>query len=369
MFLKSKNLRPFIITRSSTLGSNKYGFHWTGDNYANFDFLRSSIADNFLNQMWGFQMVGPDICGFGGNTTEELCARWLQLGSLYTFARNHNDLEGRSQEPYALGDVVLKAAQNNLHLRYSLLKHYYSIFVEKRGLGTIFNPLFFPFPLDSNNYVDEIVDTQFLIGNNLMAAPILQEKVTSRNVYFTSANWFNLYSGQEYRQGTSRIDNVQLTDKVPLFLREGTMILTQNTENVKSTKDLGNKFTLVAGFHYDAQRSNSTHKLYSANGQHISLSDYNIDTKIDQCLQQGCNYIFNLLLTQTPSTRTLAMNVTYAGGSGLMEQISINEITVLYDQGKVTNKLVNAVDIRGPIHVVIPINEEDWQKNIRIDQE
>jgi alpha-glucosidase len=70
LFLKGKGLRPFIITRSSTLGSNKYGFHWTGDNYANFDFLRSSISDNFFNQMWGFQMVGPDICGFGGNTTE-----------------------------------------------------------------------------------------------------------------------------------------------------------------------------------------------------------------------------------------------------------------------------------------------------------
>lgn len=304
-------------------------------------------------------MVGPDICGFGGDTTEELCARWFQLGSLYTFTRNHNDLNGRSQEPYALGDVVLKAAQNNLNLRYSLLKHYYSIFIEKRGLGTIFNPLFFAFPLDSNNYIDEIADTQFLIGNNLMAAPILQEKITSRNVYFTSANWFNLYDGKEYKPGTSRIENVQLTDKIPLFLREGTMILTQNTENVRSTKDLGNKFTLVAGFHYDAQRSNTTHKLYSANGQHISLSDYNIDSKIDQCLQQGCNYVFNLLLTQTASTRTLSVNVTYAGGNALNEHISINEVTVLYDQGKVTNKLVNAVEIRGSLHVVIPINEED----------
>lgn len=97
LFLKSKNLRPFIITRSSTLGSNKYGFHWTGDNYANFEFLRGSIADNFLNQMWGFQMVGPDICGFGGNTTEELCSRWFQLGALYTFARDHNDHDSRSQ--------------------------------------------------------------------------------------------------------------------------------------------------------------------------------------------------------------------------------------------------------------------------------
>lgn len=97
LFLKSKNLRPFIISRSSTLGSNKYGFHWTGDNYANFDFLKGSIADNFLNGLWGFQMVGPDICGFGGNTTEELCSRWFQLGSLYTFARDHNDFDSRSQ--------------------------------------------------------------------------------------------------------------------------------------------------------------------------------------------------------------------------------------------------------------------------------
>jgi len=68
-FLKSKGRRPFIISRSSAIGSHAYGFHWTGDNYASFDFLRGSIADNFNNQLWGMQMVGPDICGFGGNTT------------------------------------------------------------------------------------------------------------------------------------------------------------------------------------------------------------------------------------------------------------------------------------------------------------
>lgn len=208
LFLKSKNLRPFIITRSSTLGSNKYGFHWTGDNYANFEFLKGSIADNFLNQLWGFQMVGPDICGFGGNTTEELCSRWYQLGSLYTFARNHNDYQSRSQEPYALGEVVKKAARTNLKLRYSLLKHYYSLFITKRGLGTIFNPIFFAFPLDSNAYIDDIADSHVLIGNNLLATPILDQGVTSRNVYFSTNNWFNFYTGREYAPGTHRIDGV-----------------------------------------------------------------------------------------------------------------------------------------------------------------
>lgn len=213
--------------------------------------------------------------------------------------------------------MVLKAAQTNLKLRYSLLKHYYSLFITKRGLGTIFNPLFFVFPLDSNNYVDEIADTQFLIGNNLMATPILEQGVTSRNIYFSSVNWFNFYTGQEYKPGTYRLEGVKLTDRVPLFLREGTFVLTQNTESVRSTKDLDNRFTLVAGLHFDTQRSNATFKYYSATGNHISLSDYNNNSKIDLCLTQGCDYVFSILLTSTVNTRSLALNVTYGGGAGL----------------------------------------------------
>lgn len=113
----------------------------------------------------------------------------------------------------------------------------------------------------------------------------------------------------------------------------------QNTDNVVQTKNLDNKFILVAGFHYDQQRSNATHKLYSATGSHISLDDYNNDTKIDHCVTQGCDYVFNLLLTITGGTRSLTINVSYGGGAGLNGLFTINTVTLHYDGETVTNHL------------------------------
>ncbi len=83
-----------------------------------------------------------------------------------------------------MGETVLAAAKRNLKLRYAWLKYFYFLMVNKKGLGTIWRPLFFEFPNDPNTYLDDVADTQFLLGPNVMAAPILEPGTTSRKVYF-----------------------------------------------------------------------------------------------------------------------------------------------------------------------------------------
>jgi alpha-glucosidase len=78
-----------------------------------------------------------------------------------------------------------------------LLKEYYKHFIQQRGVGTIFRPLFFEFPADMNVYDDKFQQTQFLIGKNLMVAPIVTKGATNRSVYFPQGDrWFGYRTGR-----------------------------------------------------------------------------------------------------------------------------------------------------------------------------
>jgi alpha-glucosidase (family GH31 glycosyl hydrolase) len=182
--------RPFLISRSTFSGSGAFTGHWTGDNFSDWDNLRSSIVSVLNFQLFGIPMVGSDICGFIGDADEELCVRWMQLGTFYPFSRNHNSLHSISQEPFRFPKAI-PIFRRFLNLRYALLPYWYTLFAQQaheQGIP-VFRPLFFEYPEDKETFG---IEKQFLIGPSLLVSPCLEQGITELHAYFPSGYWFPL---------------------------------------------------------------------------------------------------------------------------------------------------------------------------------
>ena len=114
--------------------------------------------------------------------------------------------------------------------------------------------------------------------------PIVEQGKTSRPIYLPETNWYYFHSGVRYAPGTHILSN-ELTDLVPMFIREGFVMVSQNTENVVNTKQLGNSFIISSGLRYDTRRSNATTKVYESVGSVLSIKNYNDDALVDLCFR------------------------------------------------------------------------------------
>ncbi|KAF2126412.1 glycoside hydrolase family 31 protein [Dothidotthia symphoricarpi CBS 119687] len=236
MLKRRPESRPLLITRSTFVGLGKYVGKWLGDNVSLWEQYRFSIAGvlNFAS-IYQIPMVGTDICGFAGNTTETLCARWAALGAFYPFMRNHNGDTSISQEFYRW-PLTIAAARKTIAVRYRLLDYLYTSFHRQTETGLpVLNPLFFHYPEDANTFA---IEHQFFYGDDILVSPVLEENSTSVSIYLPNAVFYDYWTLQRIQGNGSYVNLTNIGfDSIPLHIRGGA-ILPLRAESANTTTEL-----------------------------------------------------------------------------------------------------------------------------------
>lgn len=214
--------RILLFSRSSYIGSHRYGGIWTGDNYSWWSHLLLNLQQMPGLNMCGFLYTGADLGGFGADTTEDLLLRWMALGLFLPLMRNHSTLGVRRQELYRYPDSRA-AFRLMVGLRYRLLPYLYSEFMKAALRDDLYaRPLAFVYPEDD---MARQVEDQLFIGESIMIAPVYTQNAKGRYVYLpermklvrfrTLEHW-----DEEILEKGHHYISVAL-DEVVFFLREG----------------------------------------------------------------------------------------------------------------------------------------------------
>ncbi|CAL8074591.1 unnamed protein product [Orchesella dallaii] len=264
------NERPFIISRSTFPGQGRFGGHWTGDVVSSWEDLKQTIPQILSFGLYGIPLVGADICGFNGNTTVDLCKRWMQLGAFYPFARNHNTDDGIPQDPVSLGPEVTSASKEVLTVRYSLLPYIYTMFFQAHLTGQpVARALFYEFPEDASTF---FIDNYFMLGSSVMVVPILEENYSKPTIeaYLPKGWWYQHYFA-EIIESLGEERELQIPENsIPILYRGGSIIMKQdpalNTQLSRHNKFhihvfLSKDSNATGDFYWDDGVSNLPHTL------------------------------------------------------------------------------------------------------------
>lgn len=213
--------RPFILTRAAFAGIQRYAAVWTGDNRSFWEHLKLSMPMLMNLGMSGICFAGTDVGGFADDVNAELLVRWTQLGAFMPFFRNHCAINKFRQEPWVFGEKYKKIIKNYIQLRYKFITHIYNLFYRASQTGLpVMRPLVLEYPEDNNTY--NLYD-QFMIGKNILVAPVYQPDRDRRMVYLPEGDWFEFFSGEKY-EGNSYIIADASLDTLPLYIKGGSII-------------------------------------------------------------------------------------------------------------------------------------------------
>ncbi len=253
------NERPFVLTRATFAGGQRYAVTWTGDNSSTWNHLRMTTPMLENLGLSGFALSGADVGGFAGTPQQELLTKWFEIAAFQPMYRDHTEKGTGDQEPWIGGREAEAVRRRFIEERYRLMPYLYTLAEEASRTGVpIERPMFLEFPNAASDGHPIDIDlpsaAEFMLGPDLLIAPPpFPDKLDSYAVELPTATWYDYWTGQRVLKPSpgdpdpnappSPIDMVPLstwvhpdTATLPVFVRGGAILpiapLVQSTNEI-----------------------------------------------------------------------------------------------------------------------------------------
>jgi len=243
------DVRPFVLTRASYAGGQRYAATWTGDNSSTWNHLRMTTPMLINLGLSGFGMVGADVGGFIGTPSADLLTKWIELATFQPIDRDHTNEHTADQEVWVHGPEQEAIRRRYIEERYRLMPYLYTAAEEMSRTGVpMVRPLFLEFPRATANLhpIDLDAQGEFLFGRDLLVAPPpYPDQLDSYTALLPSTSWYDYWTGEkiakhlvqdEKGSNATPVKIEPRLDLLPVYVREGSILPVQPL--VQSTNEL-----------------------------------------------------------------------------------------------------------------------------------
>ena len=212
--------QAILFARSATVGGQQFPVHWGGDCSSNYPSMAESLRAGLSFGMSGFGYWSHDIAGFEDQASPDLYKRWTQFGLLSSHSRYHGSTAYKV--PWLYGDEAVDVAREFVDLKLQLKPYLLKMAQETHETGVpMMRAMVLEFPDDPTC---EDIDTQYMLGDDLLVAPIFREDGVARFYVPDDGSgqpWTNIITKTAYEPGkwyTEQYDYHTL----PVLARPGT---------------------------------------------------------------------------------------------------------------------------------------------------
>jgi alpha-glucosidase len=227
------DVRPFVLTRATYAGGQRYAATWTGDNTSSWNHLRLTTPMLLNLGLSGFGLCGADVGGFIGTPGPELLTRWTELATFQPIDRNHTNKGSGDKEVWVHGPQQEAIRRRYIEERYRLMPYLYTLTEELSRTGMpVVRPLFLEFPNATQDLhpLDLDAANEFLLGPDLLVAPpLFPEQPDSYALNLPPGTWYDYWTGAKLPAAASAAGNndplIRPTlETLPVYVREGTIL-------------------------------------------------------------------------------------------------------------------------------------------------